>query len=452
MVSNGSSGISDTGLTIRAFLPIDDQGNRSTVHVYNGPAVVVDSRVVCTRPNVTNLQVYLAPFKQNKNYPTPMLHGTISIPLDLTQRASASRLSPDSESTTEFNCSISYGITPDAEGGKYHPSDWNLSICQFDQSANYLRNAWMTLDEPLETTSWPRVPGPVYLLVNFSSQVKFEFTAQFPEVNYSMIQDIFDDSTPGLVRQNRGDWLDMYRTNNKFKAADATLSLSLCYPANTARYLNVSTYSTVPLIQPRYSYDSVSGRIRFDDVRKQMLSSPHTTMEQRGILSLQSQILEQKHQGETPSDTPLPPYLDPYDTEDAFTASAYNDSQSEGASTMNLLQYYQPAAGRADISIGGLLLEILREGGTSAEAVQSMMTTLLASRYQNYVFINGGNITYPTRSDFVTVQIPGGQGRPAFLAAGPTRSYVLVMAAVAVHILVIILVSVWFSKGTCFWP
>ena len=271
-VKNGSSGVSDTGLTLRAFLPIDGQGNRSSIHVYNGPATVVDSRVVCVRPNITNLTAHLAPYQINRDFPSPILSGNISIPQNLLQEVSASRLSPLLEPSEEFNCSISHGIAPQNEETKYHPSDWDLSICQLDQRGYYLRDAWMSLDEPLVEFEGSRVssfqlPGPAYLLVNFSSRVTFEYTS-YPKVDYSLIQDIFNDSKPGLVCQNRGNWIDVYRTNNNFTAADATISFSLCYTASTTSYRNVSASSTVPPVQPRYSYDSVGKRIRFDDVRK----------------------------------------------------------------------------------------------------------------------------------------------------------------------------------------
>ncbi|OAL42888.1 hypothetical protein IQ07DRAFT_686115 [Pyrenochaeta sp. DS3sAY3a] len=428
MVANGSSGISDTGLTMRAFLPIDGQGNRSSIHAYNGPATVVDSRVVCVRPNITNLGAHLTPYYGTRGAPAPVLHGNISVPLDLLQEALDSRLSPLFDPSERWNCSISYGVPRSNKDFKYHPADWDLSICQFDQRANLLRSAWMTLDEPLMDELSFVIPGNSYLLVNFSSQVEFED-------DFSMIQEILNDSTPGLVRRNRGDWLDVYRTNNGFTAASATVSFSLCFPSFKAAFLNVSASSTVPLIQPRYNYDSVSRRIRFDDVRKQLLSSPQTTIEQRGILHLQPQHWEGA--GEQP------PYLPNLDTETVFKVPPL-----EGASTINLLQWYDFATNQADISIGGLLLEVLREGGTTAEAFQSMMTALLASRYQDYVFLNSGNMTYSTRADFIAVQTPGGQGPPAFLAAGPTRSYILVMAAIAVHILVTIFVIIWFCRAT----
>ncbi|KAI8941765.1 hypothetical protein NX059_002968 [Plenodomus lindquistii] len=435
MVANGSSGISDTGLTLRAFLPIDGQGNRSSIHNYNGPATVIDSRVVCVRPNITNLRTHLVPYQPSRGFSAPILHGNISIPLDLLQQASASRILPMyTGPSEEFNCSMPY-ISPLDEILKYHPSDWDLSICQIEERANRLRDVWTTLEGPLDFG----YPSQSYLLVNFSSGVKDEFY-DYSTADYLKIQEIFNDSTPGLVHRSKGDWTNVYRTNNNFTAANGTLSFSLCFPATNARYLNVHASSAVPLVQPRYNYDPLSERVRFDDVRKQMLSSPHTTLEQRGILSLESRLWEQDGQEA--------PYLGPGDIKAILDIPPF-----EGASTINMLQRYEPVTGRADISIGGLLLEILREGGTTAEAVQSMLTALHASRYQDYVFLNDGNMTDATRADatradFVAVQIPGGQGQPAFLPAGPTRSYMLVMAAIAVHSLVMIFVIVWFCKAT----
>lgn len=435
MVADGSSGISDTGLTMRAFLPIDGQGNRSSIHVYKGPATVIDARVVCVRPNITNLGSRLAGVHEYRVFRPPILHGNMSIPLDLLERAAVSRVLPLMWQT--FNCSISTGIAPDQGIFKYHPSDWDLSICQFDLGAGYLRDAWMKPSHPPpRKASSKYFPFKSYLLVNFSSPAKFDYTI-YPEVDYLVIQQTFDDSVPGLIRRDRGDWTDVYRTNNNLTAADAMLSFSLCFPASQARYLNISASSTAPLLQPRYRYDPVSQRIRFDDVRKQMMSFPHTTMEQRGILSLEPQPWE-KNQGF------LPPYLSTRDTDYSVSIDPF-----EGASTINLLQRYDPVTARADISIGGLLLEVLREGGTTAEAVQSMMTALLASRYQDYVFLKGGNTTFASRSDFIAVQIPGGKGQPADHAAGATLAYTLVMAAIAVHLLTVSFVVVWFCKGMC---
>jgi hypothetical protein len=118
MVANGTSGISDTGVTMRAFLPIDVQ-NRSSLHVYNGPSTVVDARVVCVRPNITDIGTYEAKTAYVQVKAPPVVYGNVSIPLDLLEKAAASRVQP--MEWTKFNCSISNGIAPGSS--KYHRSD-----------------------------------------------------------------------------------------------------------------------------------------------------------------------------------------------------------------------------------------------------------------------------------------------------------------------------------------
>lgn len=434
MIANGSSGISDTGLTMRAFLPIDSQGNRSSVHKYTGLAAVVDARVVCVRPNITILASYLDDLDRNREYRSLLFAGNVSIPMDLLKEAAASRVVPISQQS--FNCSISQ-VSPDSDA-RYHPLDWDLSVCQLGQASGILKNAWALSNQPKELERYE--PSTSYLLVKFSNRTTSK-GAFVSGINIMELHRILDGSRARLASRDRGDWTDVYPTNDGLTAADCMLSFSLCFQASETQYISVVASSIVPLVQPKYTYDSESGRIRFDEVRKQMLSPPNTTVEQRGILSLEPQQWEGNY-GQSP------PYLT---NTDIGTALKINSQTNY--STAYLLQHYEGPAGRADISIGGLLLEILGEGGTTAEAVQSMITTLVASRYQDYVFFErAGTRTFPaSRADFVAVQIPGGPGRATSRAAGATRSYTLVMVAIAVHVLTVSFVVVWFCKGKCTW-
>jgi hypothetical protein len=188
-------------------------------------------------------------------------------------------------------------------------------------------------------------------------------------------------------------------------------------------------------------------------------------LEDRGVLSLASQnwsIAENLHHH--------CPYFDPMDVA-TFLSSPI----------IQFVNYVQDGDGKADISIGGLLLEILRLGGTTAEAVQSMLMSVVESRYADYFFSGGIDIenredkkerldraldevdegydadvdkthtenTFMTqRADFVAVQIPGGRGRPARVPAGATQSYVLVMSTLLVHSIIICSIVVWFMKCT----
>jgi hypothetical protein len=121
-------------------------------------------------------------------------------------------------------------------------------------------------------------------------------------------------------------------------------------------------------------------------------------------------------------------------------------------STLHLMDDMVEFQPRADRNIEGLGLEILQEGGTPAEAMQSMLMSVVLADYQSYVFTevpNGTpNSTATLRGDFITAQVPGGNGRPATSPAGATRSYVIVMIATAIHSVAVFLIFMLFIKST----
>jgi hypothetical protein len=51
---SSDTGIRDTGTVMRAFLPFNDSNQRSLVTEYHGYGTVVDTRVVCIRPKLSN--------------------------------------------------------------------------------------------------------------------------------------------------------------------------------------------------------------------------------------------------------------------------------------------------------------------------------------------------------------------------------------------------------------
>lgn len=434
VLTNGSSGISDTGLTLRAFLPIDSQGNRSSVHKYIGSATVVDSRVVCIQPNITISGVEMTEYGKSTGSASLSVLGNVSVPIDLQEEATSSRvrLMP----SRKYNCSTSPIISASDVSHKYHPKDWDLSVCQLGHASGYLEDAWTRMERNNEEILDDGT-SRAYLLVNFS-RTPADVHVTTSDGKLGMLERIFNGTYTAVQNPDRGDWTDVYLTGHGNPADRGILSFSLCLPALETRYMNVLASSPAPLAQPRYRFESGDRRVRFDDVRKQMLSSQFNTAEQRGILSLQPQTWEN-------ASLQNPPYLGKLDLSNALVINPYED---QGNATANLLQPYERPTGHADISVGGLPLEILRKGGTTAEALQSMLTALLASRYQDYVFEGEGSSKgSASRADFVMVQIPGGMVRAANGAAGATRSYTLVMTAIAVHVFIVTVVVIWFCKG-----
>jgi hypothetical protein len=164
-------------------------------------------------------------------------------------------------------------------------------------------------------------------------------------------------------------------------------------------------------------------------------------IEERNVLSLHSQswlfIDSAKHQ---------------YPFGNIFDLITLPSPEGSGHPPLHLKDDALADRPRSDKNIEGLGLEILQEGGTPAEAMRSMLMSVLLADYQQYVFTEIPNGTQKStvalRGEFITAQVPGGNRRPATNPAGPTRSYVLVMIAIAIHNVAVFVIFVLFIRGT----
>ncbi|PHH91339.1 hypothetical protein CDD83_854 [Cordyceps sp. RAO-2017] len=66
----------DTGPTYRAFLPFANENERTRLRKFHGPTVVVDTRVVCVRPDVANMTLRRMPSNSSNE---PIISGQIAI-------------------------------------------------------------------------------------------------------------------------------------------------------------------------------------------------------------------------------------------------------------------------------------------------------------------------------------------------------------------------------------
>ena len=148
-----SSNMYDTGLSLRAMIPIGDQNVRSALKTYSGFATVVDTRVVCVRPTFEiDFQFSMDPFLY--------VSGTVST----TQTGPKGRPFPSSY-TAFFNCT-----TPlHSYWSGYHDVQPLTSLCLVDwwpgnQPApfgNLDYWAWLVFSTTGSTESWMDEPWPV---------------------------------------------------------------------------------------------------------------------------------------------------------------------------------------------------------------------------------------------------------------------------------------------------
>ncbi|KAI8936135.1 hypothetical protein NX059_007632 [Plenodomus lindquistii] len=430
--ANGSLGYSDTGSTMRALLPFSDTRSRSFIHAYEGPAPIVDARTICIRPNITNTWVHI-------NNTDAKIHGNISVPENLLPILLAETPFTGFKPTA-FACNTSFNFLRD--NIQFEVGDrttfWDLTVCDLGSAG----------DGELTSPFWGYIPldSIPFLLINYTGYAdqQVQNSTKFPPLKFAN----FNDTTPGLHYYNRKEWLDLrqdsqaldWADGNKF--SDTRLSFSLCLPVFHAHDFNVSITSQAPLGEPTFFYDAERSQFRYENVRKQLVASSPVSPEERNVLSLHPQswllpediIAQEDYFG---------------DLSNIISLTSPIASDHPTAHLMDAMIGYPS---RADRNIEGLGLEILQEGGTPAEAMQSMLMSVVLADHQSRVFTevpNGTpNSTATLRSEFITVQVPGGYGRPATQPAGATQSFIIVMIATTIHSVAVFAIFILFIRNT----
>lgn len=112
--TNGSS-FHDTGHTYRSFPPFWDQVRRTKLRSFHGPATVLDHRIVCVRPRLTNLRL--------DSVLEGYVHLSGEMPLDDADSYSMLHTSDDKPVCVKFTCALPTPIYPSSR------TDRETSLC-----------------------------------------------------------------------------------------------------------------------------------------------------------------------------------------------------------------------------------------------------------------------------------------------------------------------------------
>jgi hypothetical protein len=263
---NGSHGANfvDSGTTYRGFLPFINSTIRENVLSYSGPMTVVDERVVCVKPTLTNAEYHIpaeaddtlsATFDFNNTHP------------DIIQRGPAST----------FNCTMAhYWHNPDA-------GYWYTSICRLNLGSGELRGGIMPGNDRQHETN-------VWLIFNITSPwTEFEWLETVKNPNETVVVPLRQIDSPN------GPW-------TKIGHANLTADVSLCllnpkpdvyeveavgsrstFTKDNTLYWDSSTRKYVTFLA-RTQLDAMGP----DELQELGLSSTHSySHEERGVLSLQ---------------------------------------------------------------------------------------------------------------------------------------------------------------------
>jgi len=426
--TNEDPAVVDTGPVLRAFLPLREQQPRFNIADYKGVATVLDSRVVCVRPEIENPQI------QTDGNLTSGFWG--SSRFALTGLISASP--PAHIVLIEFNISKTpHGCVVDPS--TYLDSVWRITLCQLGPFHLGLGSQF-TSESDLSTGSGR---GPVYLVLNVTTW-----------------KDPVNDHA--VRTESNGEWLDLV-----FKDDGSTrISASLCISALDTADLFIHAFSGMNHTEPLVEFDSNSTKYRYDKVRSQLGqrndgSWIHDSFEDRGILQLQPRhswrtgtcqgdYIRPYHGGGN-----WPPYISWVNNAARFenlnlitdsdimavdfsqNYSAYLGSEHGGVfvddsstSGHNFSSIYP------DPSFASLLQDILQHGGNIAHGLSSLLTVQASSTYYDQLPQFDGR-SETSQRPFELVLIPQ-----------TYRGYSAVAAIAAAHLILVATILFKFLTGT----
>jgi hypothetical protein len=445
-----SDGISDTGLTLRAFLPYADPTRRQQLHSYSGQTTVLDARVTCQVPQFEN-------FSMNYQGGFLVMVGFVRATLS-TPRLGNETLFPDPTNTsiwirnasTPFACIVPLSNSS-TEGV---PDQWRTSVCQLandgrddDGIAGGLVSEFRDYSTWLEEASNYENStnfGTAYLVLNVSSGPNLEWQNTIPG----------HDATPLSVPDGAPDreWLQFSLQG------DLSFGASLCYAAFDIADIPVKITSTNRRnrTEPLPQFNFGSKRYTFDGVRKQYGQDENhagdiKALEDRGLFQLEKQswiaapgiqppiysYIRDSASFAGPGTNTLPywsgymfnavdNYYSPADRTDNFNLTSFE----------RFFAYVNTGTLQPDPMHVWLFQEIVSNGGSVAYALQSQLTLIASMTYYDQL-AQFDNAAAVSQSVFIETNLPA-----AFWG------WLGIVIVLSIHIFVAWLVLFWFLAAT----
>jgi hypothetical protein len=394
-------GVSDTGLSIRAFLPIGPEASRDLVKNYTGMATLFDTRTVCMRPEVSEIQVEALMYRLGSG-PSLNLVGRVGTNMtaprfNRTARADASTLNP-------FNCT--YAIRPDSlnalSPSSYAKShDWPLVLCGLEITDTGIISEM----DPLNLHGIPTA----FLLINTTDA--FGDLASSADLNVSF-------------QEPRGEWLILHTNDTQL-----SFSLTLCYQNIQTQDASIDAWrSTDGNIEATSRWDRITATFDTLAPRRQLGAiAPKETLtpSDRGIFTLRAKPSWDAMYGEVPTSTVPEQILN------GVFASYPGSNRS-----MALCSYCTSSANiNTNIEYAAVFQDILKDAQSPALAIQALITTLIGMSYYDYI----------VQFD---VDAPGTiVSNTSVLKPTGRKPFILVLAVITTHLFLVALVTVIFAIG-----
>ncbi|GAW24127.1 hypothetical protein ANO14919_137080 [Xylariales sp. No.14919] len=360
-----AKGFSATGPRTRAFIPLAEPSNRTSIHTYNGNAVSLFSSVACMRPIIRSSYASASINRVNGNdYDYGRLAGSLHYGESLREAHSVPNLcSSDKCLATHFNCSI-----PGVVG--YH-SGWQGSFCVADTvgdspyDGSGLSKSWDSVTEPWSNYSL------VYLF----------FSTNMHDTDWGISRNPLPlNSAP---EASVGEWNSYEIEPNRF------INVTLCFSTFHIDLRSVKLAATGDLEEPQVTLSTATDGDS-SQVRKYLgVSEANATFADRGILTIEN--------------TEEPERLSPVLTEENPTKKT-NLTLAEATTNLLLeLGVYYALSGNSapetsfptctecnffgaqhHFELSGLIQDIIYDTGRAAHALQAYTTVIANSLFHEF--------------------------------------------------------------------
>lgn len=396
---------SDTGLTLRAFLPLPGQEARSSLRTFSGLATVLDSRVQCLRPQLT---------LEKGHYTTGALGLSGSI-------------SAAGSQSTNFSCVLP-GPTTDTEGNS--PDEWQIAMTYLGTFPNASFAPVQSEFRPL-TSSQPY--GMQFVVVNLTAGSPAEWLRVLG-VDGGEFGTFGGTSAAPVLYSNRQEWLDLLFTKN----ASLIMSVSLCYASYDTTDLAIQASSNSNRTEPVPRYDLVKQNYDYSSIRSQLGQLPNgqqmQSPDERGVLSISKRESWKPGLGDDANSSWL---LDavaltlvgaPVDTlglESATSTAENITAYLYSATDISMGVWAGEPRLNTDPSMTALFQQLLRDQRGIASAIQSLLTVFTSMSYYDQLqqFNNANDIT---TTSFIVVSKPAS-----------VRGIIAVTIVASVHLLLV---------------
>ncbi len=294
--------VADTGVKLRALLPVEPAGLPLPLHSFSGNATVFDARVTCIRPVIQGAVLHVT--TNGTNFTFYNLVGNV-----LPNRAVGNVIPNVNNTGTPFNCTLPtlYGGPRPYTAGQIGGA---TTVCFLDRRAGGLLSRLTAWDNSSLHHYWtagrtyaafsgegsggyvtqgvPSSSGEMVSPIGSSYLVFSIGGNQVSERAHSGNLDISD-----WAFKNHGPWLNMSTT-----PGDSTLFASICYDGlqvsgsgdirGSTIDMNVTTTSDWYLGSPTMSWNDSRRLASTDGVRRQLgATNASLSLENRGILALE---------------------------------------------------------------------------------------------------------------------------------------------------------------------